>query len=241
MSNLILDDLPGFRRRFIVTPAAREVRSDLEDDYHCMSVIVHHDNGVATRIEPVMERAPWTTCPGAIAQLIKTFTGVPLDGFAARGGKTFNCTHLFDLAVLAAAHAYDREPIVYDVLVSDPVAEKRYAEVRRDGEKILEWAHERGQFVEPAEIAGLTLNQLGPWIESLDPARQEAARILRWGTMIASGRTMPWGQLTNASSLARGNCYTFQPSIAVNARRIGEIKDFSKGTAQPLDGRAKPA
>jgi hypothetical protein len=101
------------------------VQGEVEDDYHLMSVIVHHDGAVATTIESVMRRAPWTTCPGAPAQLAQTFTGVALNAFAARGEKQANCTHLHDLAVLAAGHAFDAAPVVYDMLVSDPVDGKR--------------------------------------------------------------------------------------------------------------------
>src|SRR5262245_25567153 len=106
---------------------------------HCMVVTVHHDGTVATALEPEMARAPWTTCPGAIEQLRQTFTGVRLDAFAERGEKQQNCTHLHDLAVLAAAHAFDDRPVVYDVLVADPVDGVTRAELRKDGAPILGW------------------------------------------------------------------------------------------------------
>src|SRR5271156_636527 len=83
-----VDALPVFRRRFVVDPAPGRVRCDLEDDYHHMRVVVRHDGGVATGVEAEMIRLPWTTCPGAAAVLVRTFTGVPLDLFAARGEKT---------------------------------------------------------------------------------------------------------------------------------------------------------
>ena len=87
-----IDTLPGFRRRFIVTPAPDRVSSEVEDDYHCMGVTIHHDGKLATEVKSVMQRAPWTTCPGAIGRLEQTFTGVPLADFAARGEKRTNCT-----------------------------------------------------------------------------------------------------------------------------------------------------
>jgi hypothetical protein len=79
-----LDSLPGFRRRFVITPGPRWVSCAVEDDYHRMSVTIRHAAGVAVAVEPVLERAPWTTCPSAVAQLVQTFTGVALDAFAAR-------------------------------------------------------------------------------------------------------------------------------------------------------------
>ena len=229
-----IDTLPGFRRRFIVTPASDRVSSEVEDDYHCMGVTIHHDGTVATRVESVMQRAPWTTCPGAVAKLEQTFAGVPLDGFAARGEKRTNCTHLHDLAVLAAAHAADSGPLVYDLLVSDPIEGRLRAELRRNGTRVLGWVLADGRIVEPEELAGIAFDGMRPWIESLDPARQEAARLLRWGTILAHGRTIAWERQSDSSRLPIGNCYTFQPERSAAARRVGVIRDFSQGP-QPLE------
>jgi hypothetical protein len=231
--------LPGFRRRFRITPAVGRVQSEVEDDYHCMSVIVHHDGAVATGVESVMRRAPWTTCPGAPEQLRQTFSGVALDAFAARGQKQVNCTHLHDLAVLAAGHAFDRAPLVYDILVSDPVDGRRRAELRCGGVTILGWTEAGMRIVEPAELTGLRLDELRPWIESLDPQRQEAARLLRWANILANGRMIPLEQQSDAGRMPP-NCYTFQPHRAVQAKRVGVIRDFSEGAAQPL-GEYEPA
>ena len=234
MSPTLIDTLPGFRRRFIVTPGSDRVSSEVEDDYHCMGVTIHHDGRVATKIESAMQRVPWTTCPGAVAQLEQTFTGVPLDGFAARGEKKANCTHLHDLAVLAAAHASDSSPLVYDLLVSDPIDGHRRAELRRNGAWMLGWTVADGRIVEPEELAGVAFDNMRRWIDSLDAERQEAARLLRWGTILAHGRTVAWERQSDSSRLPVGNCYTFQPERAAIARRVGVIRDFSEGP-QPLE------
>src|SRR3546814_18718145 len=93
--------------------------SDLvEDDYHCMRVTLHHDGMIATRIEPELLRAPWTTCPGASAQLVETFTGVALADFPARGDKPLNCTHLPDFALLAAVHTAHTPPLGYYAMIT---------------------------------------------------------------------------------------------------------------------------
>lgn len=230
-----LDQVPGFRRRFRVTPGRGWVRSEVEDDYHHMTVILRHEAGVVTEIEPTMHRVPWTTCPGAPQQLRQTFVGVALGAFAARGEKSANCTHLHDLAVLAAAHAQDREPLAYDILVSDPVDGRRQVELRRNGEPLLGWTDQDNRILEPAELAGQGLfDPLRPWIDTLDPQQQEAARLMRWGAILAHGRTIPMERQSDASRMPP-NCYSFQPQRKAQARRIGEIKDFSRGTAQPLD------
>lgn len=237
MAELRLDDLPGFRRRFIVTPSAGRVTSEVEDDYHCMRVTLRHDGKLVTKVEAVVARAPWTTCPAAPAELERTFTGVTLDRFAFRGEKPSNCTHLHDLAVMAAAHAHDGAPFVYDILVCDPIDGRREAELRRNGKPAMRWTLEGHTIVAPEEIAGTSLFKLNPWIETLDPAGREAARVLRWGTLIAGGRQIPLEQQSDATRMPP-NCYTFQPERAVVAKRVGKIREFSDGTAVPLDGHA---
>jgi hypothetical protein len=198
-------------------------------------VTIHHDGTTAIAIEPVMERAPWTTCPGAVLKLKETFTGFALAAFAVRGEKRENCTHLHDLAVLAAAHASDEAVLIYDILVSDPIDRRRRVELRRDGRVVLGWVDEDGRILEPAELAGVTLDKMRPWIETLDPSRREEARLLQWGSMIAHGRNRPLASQSDASRLGVGNCYTFQIQRVATAKRIGIIRDFSRETAQPLE------
>src|SRR5947209_9060741 len=104
-----------------------------------MAVTLRHDGVVITSVTAEQDRAPWTTCPGAVAQVERTFTGVPLVQAASRGEKSANCTHLYDLAQLAAAHAADARPVVFDIFVSDPAAGRRRLELRRDGVVVLDW------------------------------------------------------------------------------------------------------
>lgn len=240
MSPVAVADLPGYRRRFLVTSGPGWARSDLEDDFHHMHVTVRHADGIATAIEPVMERWPWTTCPLAGAELQRTFIGQPLAAFAGHGDKLQNCTHLYDLATLAAAHAGDEETLVYDVLVSDPVEGRRQAELRRNGVTVMRWADQGGRFIEPAELAGTSLYDMRAWLDGLDPERQEQARILRWGSMVSHGRTLPLEEQSDASRM-QPRCFTFQPRNAAEARRIGEIRDFSGGAQEPLAARLAQA
>jgi hypothetical protein len=228
------DHPAGFRRRFRITPAVGHVLSEVEDDYHCMSVSIRHDDEIAHSVKAVLTRAPWSTCPGAVDRCEQTFTGVALHAFPASREKALNCTHLFDLALLAAAHAFDESPLVYDVFVSDPLEGKRRAEIFRNGEFVLGWFDAKYKIVEPAELAGTSLHDMRAWIDSLDGAEQEAARVLRWVSLIAHGRIIPMEKQSDASRMP-ASCYTFQPERAAVARRVGEIRDFSNGTVQPLD------
>jgi hypothetical protein len=232
-----LDTVPGFRRRFKITPAPGQVRAALEDDYHHMHVTLDHADGVITQATSVMVRAPWTTCPGAQQRLRDTFTGRTLAEAADRGEKITNCTHLHDLALLAATHASDARETVYDVFRADPRDGRGETELRLNGECVMRWTIEGFTITDPPEIAGLTLTLLGKWIATLPPAQQEQARVLRWASIIAHGRSIPLAQQSDATKIP-ANCYTFQPENAVRAKRVGEIRDFSAGGPQPLEPRA---
>jgi len=230
-----VDTLPGFRRRFRITPSAGWVLSEVEDDFHCMSVGIRHDNRVARTVEARLERAPWSTCPGAVGACERTFTGVALADFPATRDKASHCTHLFDLALLAAAHAFDDDTLVYDAFVCDPIEGTRHAALYRNGEQVLGWSYARYTFTEPAALSGTRLDGMRQWLDALPPARQEEARVLRWASMIAHGRTIPLAQQSNAREMPPA-CYSFQPARAAVAQRIGQSRDFSQGLAQPLGG-----
>ncbi|RYD96304.1 MAG: DUF2889 domain-containing protein [Sphingomonadales bacterium] len=178
-----------------------------------MAVTLHHDGTTITAVEPVMDRSPWTTCPGAPAVLVETFTGVTLADVAARGAKQANCTHLHDLALLAGL---------------------RIAHIRRDGMPVLRFAHRDDILESPEAVRGQHLLKLRDWIQSLDPATREAARLLQWASLIAHGRTIPMERQMDATRMPP-NCFTFQPERARIARRVGKIIDFSASDARPLD------
>jgi hypothetical protein len=223
-----LDSAPKFWRRFVVTPRADSVTAAVEDDWHCMAVTLHHDGTTITKVEPVMDRAPWTTCPGAPAVLAATFTGTALNEVAKRGMKQANCTHLHDLALLAAAHAGDARPSTFDLLTSDPVDGAVVAELRCRGEVLMRFEHRDDTLTAPEEVAGVSLFKLRECIAGLPDPQREAARLLQWGTIMAHGRTTPLERQSDASKMP-ANCYTFQPERKFDAVRVGRIADFNAG------------
>ena len=234
------DTRAGFRRRFRITPRDGGVTAAVEDDFHCMAVTLAHDGTIITSVDAVMDRWPWTTCPGATVELATTFTGSALSDVAKRGLKTANCTHLYDLAVFAAAHAGHAATTIYDVFVSDAAGGQKYCEIRSWGAVVLDWTMVDDVLVAPDGLAGTHLMQLRDWIATLDPATREVARILQWAALIAHGRSIPLADQSDATRMPP-NCFTFQPDRAKRAVRIGEIVDFSMGARQPLDhfdGRA---
>jgi hypothetical protein len=229
------DRRPGFRRRILVLVRSGAVAAMLEDDIHCLAVTLRHAAGRVTAIEPQFVRAPWDTCPGAMAKLQETFVGRPLAEVTARLDKKANCTHLHDMAVLAAAHAGTPGEVQYDILATDPVAGARSLELWRDGALQLAWAEHDGILVAPDPVAGRTLMTLRDWIAGLPPGEREAARLLQWASLVAHGRTMPLEAQSDASALPP-NCYSFQPERAARAVRNGLRRDFSDGSEVPLAG-----
>jgi hypothetical protein len=232
--------VPGFTRRFRITARPGMVGSEVEDDFHHMKVTIEHDGMLAHKVNASLLRAPWSTCPGAEGKCEATFTGVALNSFPARRDKAYNCTHLYDLALLCAAHAHEDAVLVYDVFVTDPIDGKRHARLKCNGEPLLEWWDRDYQIEAPPALAGLNLMGMRDWIDAQDPPQQEAARILQWASLIAHGRIIPLAQQSDASRM-RPSCYTFQPEQAAVAKRIGISRDFSAGNVQPLAFREETA
>jgi hypothetical protein len=114
------------------------------------------------------------------------------------------------------------------VLVSDPIDGHRRAEVRLNGATVLGWTEAAFQIVEPAGIAGQQLMEMRAWIESLNPAQQEAARMLRWANIMAGGRQITLSQWSDATRMP-SNCYTFQPERKTTARFVGTVHKFNVG------------
>jgi len=234
MSDTPLDRMPGYRRCLRVEAGDGAVVAQMEDDYHCMSVTLEHDGERVSAIIPDMHRAPWTTCPGAPAILVETFAGLPLKEITARRDKQANCTHLHDLAVLAAAHAHERGSFTYAIFASDPVEGDRLLEIQRDGVPVMHWLERDGVLVSPDSVSGRTLLTLRDWIAALPEPDREAARLLQWGSIVAHGRTLLWDRLHRAENMP-ANCYGFQPERVASAVRVGTIIDFSGARAGPLD------
>ncbi|MBH0114618.1 DUF2889 domain-containing protein [Novosphingobium sp. YJ-S2-02] len=225
----------AFHRAIAILPGQGTVTALVEDDLHHMRVTLGHDGTFITAIEGEMIRAPWSTCPGAPAVLAATFTGARLAEAGTVGAKKQNCTHLFDIAVLAAAHALDAAPTRYDLCVEDPEDGVRHMTIARNGTHEMAWVERDRRFVEPPAIAGMGYKDMGAWIASLDPAREEMARLLRGSAVISHGRQIPMEKQSNAMRIPP-NCHTFQPGQRERARRISGIHDFTEAMDRPLDG-----
>lgn len=200
-----------------------------------MVVSLTHAVGIVTNVEAAMIRAPWSSCPGAIARLQETFTGALLKEVARRGEKATNCTHLHDLTLFAAAYAEEIVSTAYDIFVTDPVLGVVHAVLRRDGATVLDWTLVDQRLTTPRALAGRRLTEIGDWILACDPATREAARLLRWATIMALGRQMDIPAGSPATMFPLGACYTFQPARAETAFRASTAWiDFSQSDNGPM-------
>jgi hypothetical protein len=227
-----------YRRRILLASEPGRVVADLEDDFHRMRVLVEHDGERVLAIDGETARFPWTQCPGALAPL-QALRGVKLTTSttaAANGANPRqNCTHLFDIATLAVAHAAaGRERRRYDIAVPDRNDNRTRPTLARDGEPLLAWEVRAGEITGPDRFAGRSLRGMGflRWAEAeFDADGAEAAIVLRRGVFISAGRLNDLDTAPNAAALIQwtgATCHSFTPGIAESAHRVvGASLEFS--------------
>jgi hypothetical protein len=217
------------------------VEAGLEDDFHHFTVRLVHDGALVTSVEARAHRWPWTTCPDAAGPL-HALEGMELSprclAVGAVADAKQNCTHMFDLAGLAVAHAARAGPVgtrrQYDVEIPAAAQEGTPTHVlcRRDGALVHDWTLEGRRCVRPEPFAS------APWRggflrwadETFEPDDAESAIVLRRACDIGMGRGMDLDAVDRAQEMEpmmAGVCYTMQPAqIRVALRHKGTIRDF---------------
>ncbi|MFQ5418555.1 MAG: hypothetical protein ACE5FL_16125 [Myxococcota bacterium] len=227
-----------YRRRILIVGEPGRVVADLEDDFHRFHVEIEHDGERVREVCGEARRFPWSECPGALVPL-RAFRGVRLaanltSASAGIDART-NCTHLYDLATLAVAHAAaGRKRRQYDVAVPDLVDERSRATLHQNGVPLLAWEVHRAEITDPPPYRGQALRGRAflEWAEAeLDAGTAEAAIVLRRGLFIANGRRGDLDLSPTAATLliwAKNSCHSFTPGIAENAlRNVGSSRDFT--------------
>jgi hypothetical protein len=236
-----------YRRRIrMITTGPGTVDADLEDDFHHFGLVLRHDGDRVTSIEGRAVRAPWSTCPAAVGPL-HAVEGMTLSArctaVAAQAEPRANCTHLFDLAGIAVAHAArGTERRQYDVEIPRPEGERNRVRLWRDGGLLLDWRLLDGRVVDAPPYSDV------PWgggflrwaDTTLDPETAEAAIVLRRACTIGSGRGMDLDALERADELQElmlGICYTMSAEhIHVALRNRGTVRDFADRPDALLSG-----
>ena len=232
----------SFRRRIrVVVEEPGVVAGGLEDDFHYFKVVLRHDGERVVAVDAESIRWPWTTCPGA-AEPLRELIGMALSPRCLAVGDWTdprrNCTHMFDLAGLAVAHAARGGPPgtarQYDAAIPAGAQAGPRREVRlwRDGVPLLTWVLEGRSCVAPAPYSET------PWRggflrwadRELPVDDAEAAIVLRRACDIGMGRGMDLDAVPSALDIlgVQGPiCHTMQPGVVeVSLRHRGTIRDF---------------
>lgn len=229
----------AYRRRIrLVATEPGVVVADLEDDFHRFRVTVRHGGQRVVQVGAESLRFPWSTCPDA-GVVLHELEGSPLSvrvtDAARHSDPRRNCTHMFDLAGLAIAHAARGAGGVRQYDAELPPPKDRVARPRlwRDGALLLTWTLERFRCVDPPPFSE------APWKggfirwadATLPPEDAEAAIVLRRACDIGMGRGMDLDGYDTAAPLAAimsGVCFTMQPDTIEGAlRNKGVIRDFT--------------
>jgi len=207
----------------------------LEDDNHHFGLTLVHDGLVIKDLRAEMPRFPWGTCPGAV-QPLRALIGRPLFGRCSEVGRYLDmrqqCTHLFDLAGLAAAHAFHhRVHHRYHAMVTrhderEPGGppDWLHASLLRDEREVMWWNLCGATMMRPASAAGQSTDRgFREWTEKLDESSAEHAFVLRRAVFVARARTRNYTAARSPAEMGLPPvCHTHQPEIRPRARRVGD-------------------
>jgi hypothetical protein len=213
------------------------VVGELEDQAHGMRCLIEHDGRVITGVTSDFRRFPMTTCIGAgepLEQIVGEPVGSDFRTFFRDGRARMNCTHMFDIAWLATAHAARGETVrTYDVEVPDEVDGRTEVRLFRDGERLLRWTLYKSIVQAPEEMAGRHLfGGFTSWaLEKLAGDDLEAALVLQKGYFVAQARrwVVEPGLLRPREKAAHaGVCHGYGHARIDQAARLPESRrDFT--------------
>ncbi len=217
----------AYRRRTDLRVMPSSVTGVMEDYIHHFALQLHHDGTTITAVDVAPVRVPWSTCPVGAAGL-QRLEGVPLADVGAlepwMGGRSAQCVHTTDLAVLAAAAALRGADRSYEIWMTEIGAPVRHATLHRDGELWAEWGIAGETVVADERFADLTLDRPGfsAWLgRQGDPDDVEAAVVLRRAVSIGMGRGLPMDTWASAEvgRPADESCHTYRAEVVQIARR----------------------
>ena len=233
-----------FRRRILLVGEPSKVVAELEDDCHGFRSTLFHDGEKVTGIETATLRAPLTTCSGA-SEPIKQLIDLPLSTSTFDIGQQVNpkanCTHLYDLTVLAMAHALRGNTTRrYDVDMNDEADTTSTVNVYCDKQLIHSWETQKFAILQPDTLAGNPMMKgFTRWAtEHFSGVQLEAAFVLQKGYFVGQVRMYDIDQLDGQpvvdNTVMQGVCYSYAPEVVPNAYRTKNIRDFTDTPEQLL-------
>ncbi len=240
-----------YRRRSALSASEGQTRGELEDDNHAFGVTISHDGHTVTAITPEIRRIPFSTCTGAgtpLQQLIGLDITHNAKTLIQQASPQANCTHLFDLSILAICQtarylAQGERERCYDILLTDQVdGQPAQCEIQRNGQAIHQWKTQDWQITSPPELAGKVLYKgFREWAEQTFTGDEaEAAFALQKGYFVGNARQYNLQALGGETALSHkdymyGVCYTYSsPQIEHAVRLSGTVRDFTDTPEQLL-------
>ncbi len=235
-----------YRRHVRLAASSTSVVSEMADDAHHFRVRLTHDHERVVTITGEAIRYPWTTCPGSTERL-SVFEGISLAPrstvVGAHASASEHCTHLFDLAGLAVAHAArNAEDRLYECAVEGAPTREETATVTCNGEMLIEWHLSRGKVKAPAAFSDAPIRggRFIDWAErELDPDLAEAALVLRRALLVSPVRLHELDRFERATDLLYepGACFTFSEGTKQLAVRMKNTQfDFTDSPLRLLAG-----
>lgn len=234
-----------FRRRIRLVGEPGKVTAELEDCNHGFRSVVFHDGTQVTDVQAQALRVPLTTCGGAIEPL-KALSGISIESptLAINGivSARANCTHLYDLSLLAIAHA-NRGNVTrqYDVEVEDEVDGRSESRVLRDGQLVFKWQTGQWQILAPKQLKDKSLFKgFAAWAsKAFKGDEQEAAFVLQKGYFVAQSRIYDIEAFAGSPAInntpMHNACYSYtSPRLEQAYSNTGAIRDFTDCPEQLL-------
>ena len=225
-----------YRRHIRLDAHGRQVAGELADDAQHFRVRLRHDGSRVLALDGEAVRHPWSTCAEAIEPL-RELAGMRLSRRCTAVGEVANarhhCTHWFDLAGLAVAHAAAaRASREYRCAVWGAPGELTHATLERDGEPLLAWMLDGLTIQGAAPFDGRSLTgAFQTWAEAeLDPDVAEAAIVLRRAAYISPVRFYDLDQYDRPGEVTpvAGQCFTYTDGAAQRAQRQrGSKRDYT--------------
>ena len=218
--------LSGFHRRIRLHPYPDRIVAGLEDNLHFFATELSHAAGRIDGIRVKAERYPWNICPGAATFLSDQLAGRQIEAIANLD-MSQHCTHLFELAVLSAAHAGDERPVQFDLHVDDWAGDCTKVSLFVDGQPDLECAVRCGE----VEGAGQW-----SWRNEIAPADREKAMLVARAVYVSLGRAAPVvDRAVERGPRVLGVCYSYQRSRVEDAAKMSHSRrEFDSEDRGPL-------
>ncbi|MDG2472704.1 MAG: DUF2889 domain-containing protein [Pseudomonadales bacterium] len=238
-----------FRRRIRLTSGEDWVFGELEDSSHAFKVRLSFEGDRIIDVASETIRYPMTTCSTA-GHPLRAIIGMPLGLSAGELAKQLTprlqCTHLFDLSVLAYQHIHRTDSVrVYDIQIPDETEAKRPRplEVYQDGQRVLSWMVRDWQIFDPSALNGHTLRSgFSKWLEALypeDEQQKEWAWLAQKGYLVSQARIFDINQLGGTRRFVGdhmvGICHTYSEAQIKEAEHTHlSFIDFTDNASELL-------